>query len=156
VFGVISLRRECVAGVKITSEADMNYGYSEILEGVRNTEKYKKWKDAIVSRDKKCVMCGRFGNHVHHIRELKNIIKSKKCRTVDEALKIEDVFDTKNGILVCKKCHSDIHKQKQIVLNGRFYSEVVQCRHRYYDAKTTDGNHSFKYCIDCGFTSKNK
>ena len=71
----------------------------------RNNYKYRQWRQKVIDRDKKCVVCGSKENlHVHHI---KNFAQYPMLR-----------FDENNGITMCKLCHRKLHygKEKE---NGR-------------------------------------
>jgi hypothetical protein len=129
---------------------------SKLLNSIRDSNEYTVWRNEIVKRDRRCVCCGANAKDVHHVRELKNIVKCNKIKTIEQAISSKDVFDIKNGILVCKACHREIHNSKQIVVNGRYYKEVVQCHHSYIDAQGVKGGFVFQYCTKCGSTRKNK
>jgi len=62
----------------------------------RNTEAYHNWREAVINRDKKCVICGA-GTHLtaHHM---------------DHATYFKDErFNVKNGVTLCQSCHMNFH-----------------------------------------------
>jgi len=63
------------------------------------------WRRAVWEKsDGFCFVCGGKGSDPHHF-----IFKSRSL-----ALK----YDVRNGILLCKKCHSLIHKRQDSVIQG--------------------------------------
>ena len=63
----------------------------------RLTYEYRKWREAVLKRDKKCVKCGNTTNlHVHHILPF--------AYYPDERLNLN------NGITLCEKCHREYHR----------------------------------------------
>ena len=69
----------------------------------RNTEQYKKWRKKVFERDDyTCQKCKNKGGNLeaHHIRAFK---KYKNDR-----------FVMTNGVTLCKKCHREVHKNKDI------------------------------------------
>lgn len=88
------------------------YKYAE-RAGKRYGRDYQKWKIAVLKRDKyKCCECGCKNNlNVHHINQY-----------------IDNIFlrtEVKNGITLCKECHSKKHpwmckpRQKTIIRKKR-------------------------------------
>lgn len=69
---------------------------------IRNSEKYKEWRNLVYKRDSYiCGICKIKGGKLeaHHI---KPFYKFKK-----------EIFDIANGITLCKKCHRNLHKGKR-------------------------------------------
>lgn len=70
----------------------------------RNNYTYRKWRQAVIGRDKKCVSCGVQDNlQAHHI---KSFAKFPLLR-----------FDLSNGITLCEECHKNYHRKEKE--NGR-------------------------------------
>jgi 5-methylcytosine-specific restriction endonuclease McrA len=84
--------------------------YSDFIRRIRTTTSYLKWKNAVMERDQyKCQDC--FCDNpprldVHHIIPLKEIIQNHVIETYAQALDCEMIWDTDNGITLCKKCHA--------------------------------------------------
>ena len=67
----------------------------------RRSKKYLRWRVAVFRRDRHtCKKCGQKGGHLnaHHFKPW--------------ALFPESRFDINNGITLCSKCHTYIHKVK--------------------------------------------
>lgn len=64
----------------------------------RNNYTYRQWRKRILERDKVCQICGSDKNlEVHHI---KPFAEYTELRTED-----------RNGVVLCKKCHRDLHRR---------------------------------------------
>ena len=69
----------------------------------RNSYSYRKWRKAVIERDKVCMKCGCKNNlEAHHIKPF--------------AKYPELALDLRNGITLCKKCH-----MKSIFIHLPFY-----------------------------------
>lgn len=67
----------------------------------RNSPRYKEWRTAVFERDGyKCAICGQVGGELnaHHIKPFSEFEESR--------------FDVDNGITFCKKCHKQVHREK--------------------------------------------
>ena len=62
----------------------------------RRTREYRVWRYLVISRDKRCVICGsvrhRQAHHINHASYFKNLR-----------------FDPSNGVTLCADCHSQFH-----------------------------------------------
>ena len=68
------------------------------LDAFRRTPEYQQWRIAVLERDNyTCAHCEQIGGklHVHHIKTAK---LNKEIR-----------LDINNGIVLCNKCHSNLH-----------------------------------------------
>jgi len=62
----------------------------------RESKKYRRWRVAVIRRDKVCQICGsKDKRHAHHIESASY---NKDLR-----------FDVSNGICLCSKCHVQYH-----------------------------------------------
>jgi hypothetical protein len=66
---------------------------------LRNSEEYQVWRSSVFNRDQyKCRVCNESGIlNAHHI--------------IGVSVDISLIFDTNNGITLCKKCHLDFHSK---------------------------------------------
>lgn len=85
-----------------------------LKERIRCSFEYRQWRSDVYTRDKfTCQDCGAksgFGKAIyleaHHVEEFSKILEKHKIKTVEEALKCEELWDLNNGITLCYKCHS--------------------------------------------------
>lgn len=71
-------------------------GRTSVVQMERTTVRYKVWKDFVFNRDVLCVNCGSAKNRVaHHIKLYQEFPELK--------------FDTDNGVVLCRSCHSSYH-----------------------------------------------
>jgi hypothetical protein len=62
----------------------------------RDTKEYRRWRIAVIRRDRRCKCCGTVKNrHAHHIEHA--------------TYKVSLRFDLDNGITLCKDCHRILH-----------------------------------------------
>ena len=62
----------------------------------RNTREYRLWRVGVIRRDKVCKVCNeRKGRHAHHLNHATYFPEQR--------------FNLKNGICLCKNCHSHFH-----------------------------------------------
>lgn len=93
--------RKVNGGYEITHWYENN-GIGETAKK-RNNYKYRKWRSDIIGRDKICQLCASAENlEVHHI---KSFAEYPELR-----------FDFNNGIVLCRKCHKNLHRRKK---NGK-------------------------------------
>lgn len=65
----------------------------------RKTYEYKKWRNAVIERDGRCVECGSKESLVaHHIKPFADY---PELRT-----------EISNGVTLCRKCHIETHRRK--------------------------------------------
>jgi 5-methylcytosine-specific restriction endonuclease McrA len=93
-------------------------GKSKIRDRLKHTLQYSKWRLAIYVRDGfKCQNCGQVGYklHAHHIKPLSKILKEENIKTVEEAMKCQEIWNIGNGITLCEECH----KETESYLNNK-------------------------------------
>lgn len=77
-------------------------GVSDEAHRIRNSAEYKQWRNKVFERDRyTCQNCGQRGGklNAHHI--------------VAFSLNHQLRFDLGNGITLCKKCHTRMHKTER-------------------------------------------
>jgi hypothetical protein len=74
-------------------------GITSHIRRLRNSDEYQLWRKSIFNRDQyKCKLCSESGVlNAHHI--------------IGVSVDISLIFDTNNGITLCKKCHFDFHSR---------------------------------------------
>lgn len=83
-------------------------GENSIKEKIRKSFENKTWKIKCLNRDKVCVKCGEKKSkllEVDHIIPLSFIIKKFNINSLEESLNCTELWDIKNGRVLCKNCH---------------------------------------------------
>ena len=89
------------------SEAKRN-PLTPLHRAIRECYKYGKWRTTIFKRDNYvCQICKKRGGTLHadHIKSFVSILKENKIETLNQALKCDELWDIKNGRLLCIECH---------------------------------------------------
>jgi len=92
--------------------------FRQLNRDIRKLKKYRDWRNYIVLRDKGvCQYCHKRKSRieVHHIKPFINIIVDNKIRTINQAIKCKQLWNTKNGIVLCTKCHSKEKNHKRYI-----------------------------------------
>jgi len=83
-------------------------GKSDIVNKVKSSNKYKRWRSEVYKRDKytcrKCKKKGRILNP-HHIITVASIFEKYKLTSYTKAMKCKELFKVSNGKTLCRKCH---------------------------------------------------
>lgn len=95
-------------------------GINTTQSTLRNHEKYKEWRTAVFKRDNyTCQKCPQIGGilHAHHLRRFSVILNDIRQKfplllETDVASNYKDLWDIRNGITLCKKCHKITHKKE--------------------------------------------
>lgn len=87
-------------------------GITNLNVKIRTCSVYDDWRFACYKRDKNiCQLCGCKKNlHCHHIIYFSDLIEQFNIKTLEQAILCENLWDTNNGITLCKNCHIKIHK----------------------------------------------
>ena len=84
-------------------------GASNLSKRIKNSFKYKKWREAIFQRDNwTCQQCGKRGGiilHPHHRRSFASILEENNIKTLEDALNCEVLWNINDGITLCRNCH---------------------------------------------------
>jgi len=114
----------------IRGEKNHNWkgGITPINKKLRNSRCFRVWREAIFVRDNwTCRLCGDNGHkgrgktvilNPHHMVPFASILNEIKYAysdgkiTFERALRYSFLWDIKNGITICKKCHLKCHKNK--------------------------------------------
>lgn len=88
-------------------------GVTKLMEQIRKSMEYCQWRMSVYERDRfACKMPNCDGTqkipNAHHIKTFSAIIEENKIKTVEQALNCPELWDKKNGITLCKKCHHSI------------------------------------------------
>lgn len=107
-----------------------NGGTSKLRDKIEELQGYKKWRTDIFERDNYiCIICKIKTQVVNadHIIPLAILLLCDNIKTVDEAIRSKNLWDTKNGQTLCEACHSiktkkdmaDIARYKQSKKNSK-------------------------------------
>lgn len=76
---------------------------------IRTSIEYKLWRTAIFQRDRyTCTQCGKTNcelNVDHYPKGFSQIIDEYNIRSMDEAIRCDALWDTKNNRTLCVDCH---------------------------------------------------
>jgi len=62
----------------------------------RHSKDYRKWRVAVIRKDKVCLVCeSRKNRHAHHVNHSSYFPEQR--------------FNVENGVVLCGKCHSQFH-----------------------------------------------
>jgi 5-methylcytosine-specific restriction endonuclease McrA len=92
---------------------------------IRNTTKYLNWRLSILKRDNfTCKICHASVKEnkslrleVHHAKSFDEICEENNVCTVEEALDCKELWNTKNGVSICYRCHKDVEKLRTKLRN---------------------------------------
>jgi hypothetical protein len=94
-------------------------GITKINLKIRTLLEYRLWREAVFARDNyKCVECGdaKGGNlQAHHIKCLSSILSANSITTQEQAKLCTELWDTENGVTLCKNCHSKAHPDLKMI-----------------------------------------
>lgn len=91
-------------------------GVSVITNIIKGLRQYKEWRLTIFKRDRyTCQKCNKHIRNIeaHHIKEFSKIIQENNIKTSEQALNCNELWNTDNGITLCKECHDGIRKHEQ-------------------------------------------
>jgi hypothetical protein len=92
---------------------------------IRNTTKYLNWRLSILKRDNfTCKICHASVKEnkslrleVHHVKSFDETCKENNVSTVEQALGCEELWNTKNGVSICYRCHKDVERLRTKLRN---------------------------------------
>jgi len=102
-------------GDKTRGENHYNWkgGCSRLNASIRRLTENRKWMDAVKARDGKCLVCGSTERlEAHHIVPLAVLVDVHGIINREQARKCKALWDLKNGMTVCTRCHYKIHGRK--------------------------------------------
>jgi len=87
-------------------------GITPLNHAIRESIPSSEWRGSIFQRDSfTCEICKQVGGDLeaHHIREFNLILKEYNITSYEEAINCSFLWDTNNGVTLCKECHDKIH-----------------------------------------------
>lgn len=95
-----------------------NYNKDRVLqEQIRGSYKATEWKKLVLFKDGfTCVKCDNIENlEVHHIKEFSKILEDNNIKSIEKALRCEELWDVNNGTTLCVECHAKEHPDIGII-----------------------------------------
>ncbi len=102
----LKMRRKYSLSKKAESNPNWQGGITSANDKIRGSLEYREWRNLIFERDNyRCQVCSEEGSVLaaHHIVPFSIIMKENL---------IDLLFDTENGVTMCKECHKKHHKAK--------------------------------------------
>jgi 5-methylcytosine-specific restriction endonuclease McrA len=84
--------------------------HTPLYKQIRNSVRADIWSRDVLKRDDyTCQHCGVRGTylHAHHLVGFKKLFKEFKIKTLEQALKTEELWELSNGLTLCKECHKE-------------------------------------------------
>jgi hypothetical protein len=85
-------------------------GTTRLRSLIQANYRYIEWKLAIFERDNwHCQVkgCKSTELHPHHLKPIGESIRDYNIKTIEEAIKCQEIWDVNNGITLCKQHHRD-------------------------------------------------
>ncbi len=86
-------------------------GITKLRYAIRSSRNYRVWrKECFEREDYTCEVCDNRGGYleVHHVKPFALILDENKIQSLEEAKMCNELWDTENGQVLCKKCHDNI------------------------------------------------
>lgn len=98
-----------------------NGGASCLNAAIRRLTEHRRWMDAVVMRDGKCLHCGAGTDlEAHHAKPLAKIVGENGITTREQARECDALWDLSNGVTLCGRCHCKHHGRRYTPTgNGR-------------------------------------
>lgn len=94
--------------LKLSGENNWRWkgGITPLVRKIRNCWSMQKWKKECRKSGDRCVICeSKKELHVDHITAFSEIMERNNIKTYEQALECTELWDIKNGRLLCKQCH---------------------------------------------------
>jgi len=105
-------------------------GRTELQKALRTSSKYREWRSKVFARDNyTCTECSTRGGYIeaHHKKPFITIIRENGIGSLEEANKCSELWDTSNGVTLCKDCHD---KTKSTHLRKRQLKPIYRVRRK--------------------------
>lgn len=102
-------------GEKMRGSKHYNWkgGSSWLNTSIRQLTENRTWTDSVKARDGKCLVCGSLEQlESHHIIPLAVLVGTHGITNREAARGCTPLWDLKNGMTVCARCHYKIHGRK--------------------------------------------
>lgn len=83
-------------------------GITPLRITIKQSYKYRQWRSDVFTRDGfTCQICRRKGGRLNadHIRSFSLIMADNKIKTLNDALRCEEMWNINNGRTLCEDCH---------------------------------------------------
>lgn len=94
--------------------------YRELRKEIGLMPKYQTWRSDVLEKDGgRCIQCGSITKlEVDHIKSFYRIIQSNNIDNVAKAAECVDLWDLRNGRVLCKICHDKTPTSERRRLHG--------------------------------------
>jgi hypothetical protein len=100
------------AGIRGPNHYNWKGGLSRLNCSIRRMTEHRKWMDAVKARDGACDCGSMVKLEAHHVVPLADLIARNGVKNRDDARACADLWDLKNGVTKCEKCHYKIHGRR--------------------------------------------
>ena len=88
-------------------------GSTKLNKSIRLMTENRKWQKEVKKRDKNCQHCGSKKElEAHHIIPIVMLFEKYKITNRDEARNCPELWDIKNGLTLCRRCHYKLDNRK--------------------------------------------
>ena len=102
-------------GEKVRGENHYNWkgGSTKLNKSIRLMTENRKWQKEVKKRDKNCQHCrSKKELEAHHIIPIVMLFEKYKITNRDEARNCPELWDIKNGLTLCRRCHYKLDNRK--------------------------------------------
>lgn len=107
-----SVRKYCSPTCSARNRPKKANPKTTLQKRIRCHWKFDEWRETVFERDNyTCVECGKRGVdlHPHHKVEVSALLKTHGIETIEQAENLVELWDTNNGMTLCKNCHQKKH-----------------------------------------------
>lgn len=103
-------------------------GLTSLHISIRSSLPIQIWRNQVFKRDRyQCQLCGGKDLQAHHIEPFHKILEDNNIDTFEKAVNCKELFNTDNGITLCRSCHGLIspNGNKYEQFKNIFYTTIA-------------------------------
>ncbi len=96
-------------------------GITPLHQAIRNLAIYNLWRKAIFYKNQwTCQDCGHKNRNInaHHLYPFSKLLEDYNIISLGQAIRTEELWDTNNGVTLCKECHNELKNGRPINITG--------------------------------------